>query len=117
MLNLKMIVGSTRPGNAADRVLPRTTALVTGHGAFDVEILDLRDWQLPIFTETFATLGDPHNGAAFGPDGAPVGDRARLAAKVMPGDLAWWGTTSCGPSTPRGSAACSGCLASSSSRC
>jgi len=187
MLNLKMIIGSTRPGRAAGRVIPWITAVATEHGAFDVEILDLRDWQLPIFAENFATLGDPHNpsfstpevrhwndmiaagdvflfvtpeynhsvpaalknaidsvfatfafrnkaaatvaysggigggiravehlahiaieaelvplrnnvvipfvGAAFGPDGTPVDERAQLAAKVMLDDLAWWGTT------------------------
>jgi len=39
MLDLKIIVGSTRPGRAAD----------------------LRDWKLPVFTETFASVGDPAN--------------------------------------------------------
>jgi len=187
MLNLKMIIGSTRPGRAADKVIPWITAVTTEHGGFDVEILDLRDWQLPIFGESYATIGDPRNpafsvpevrrwndaiaagdaylfvtpeynhsvpgglknaidsvfatfafrnkpaacvaysggigggiravehlahvaieaelvplrnnvvipfvGAAFGPDGAPVDDRAKLAAKIMLDDLAWWGTT------------------------
>lgn len=186
MLNLKMIIGSTRPGRAADRVIPWITGVATEHGAFDVEILDLRDWQLPIFGESFATIGDPRNptfsapevrrwndvisagdaylfvtpeynhsvpgalknaidsvfatfafrnkpaasvaysggigggiravehiahiaieaelvplrnnvvipfvGAAFGPDGIPVDDRASAAAKIMLDDLAWWGT-------------------------
>ena len=68
MLNLKMIIGSTRPGRAADRVIPWITTAATEHGAFDVEILDLRDWQLPIFTETFATLGDPHNPSFSAPE-------------------------------------------------
>ena len=187
MLNLKMIIGSTRPGRAADKVIPWITAVTTEHGAFDVEILDLRDWQLPIFGESYATIGDPRNpafsvpevrrwndaiaagdaylfvtpeynhsvpgglknaidsvfatfafrnkpaacvaysggigggiravehlahvaieaelvplrnnvvipfvGAAFGPDGAPVDDRAKLATTIMLDDLAWWGTT------------------------
>jgi NAD(P)H-dependent FMN reductase len=57
MLNLKMIIGSTRPGRAADRVIPWITGVATEHGAFDVEILDLRDWPLPIFGESFATIG------------------------------------------------------------
>ena len=186
MLNLKMIIGSTRPGRAADRVIPWITGAATEHGAFDVEILDLRDWRLPIFGESFATIGDPRNptfsapevrrwndaisegdaylfvtpeynhsvpgalknaidsvfatfafrnkpaacvaysggigggiravehiahiaieaelvplrnsvvipfvGAAFGPDGSPVDDRASAAAKIMLDDLAWWGT-------------------------
>jgi NAD(P)H-dependent FMN reductase len=185
MLNLKMIIGSTRPGRAADKVIPWITAVTTEHGAFDVEILDLRDWQLPIFGESYATIGDPRNpafsvpevrrwndaiaagdaylfvtpeynhsvpgglknaidsvfatfafrnkpaacvaysggigggiravehlahvaieaelvplrnnvvipfvGAAFGPDGSLVDDRASAAAKIMLDDLAWWG--------------------------
>lgn len=28
------------------------------HGGFDVEVIDLRDWALPMFTETFETVGD-----------------------------------------------------------
>jgi NAD(P)H-dependent FMN reductase len=61
MLNLKIIIGSTRPGRAADRVIPWISQAAGEHDAFDVEVLDLRDWQLPIFGETFATLGDPAN--------------------------------------------------------
>ena len=59
MLNLKIIIGSTRPGRAADRVIPWISKVARQHGAFDVDVLDLRDWELPIFGETFATLGDP----------------------------------------------------------
>jgi NAD(P)H-dependent FMN reductase len=59
MLNLKIIIGSTRPGRAADRVIPWISRVAREHGGFDVEVLDLRDWKLPIFGETFATLGDP----------------------------------------------------------
>jgi NAD(P)H-dependent FMN reductase len=59
MLNLKIIIGSTRPGRAADLVVPWISAAAREHGAFDVEVLDLRDWQLPVFGETLATLGDP----------------------------------------------------------
>jgi NAD(P)H-dependent FMN reductase len=61
MLNLKIIIGSTRPGRAADRVVPWISQLAREHGAFDVDVLDLRDWSLPVFGETFATLGDPAN--------------------------------------------------------
>ncbi len=61
MLNLKIIIGSTRPGRAADRVIPWITAKSREHGDFDADVLDLRDWQLPLFGETFATLGDPKN--------------------------------------------------------
>jgi NAD(P)H-dependent FMN reductase len=59
MLNLKIVVGSTRPGRAADRVLPWITGLAKQHPAFTVEVLDLRDWPLPFFAETFQTVGDP----------------------------------------------------------
>jgi NAD(P)H-dependent FMN reductase len=61
MLNLKIIIGSTRPGRAADLVVPWIGQAAREHGAFEVEVLDLRDWRLPIFGETFATLGDPAN--------------------------------------------------------
>ena len=61
MLNLKIIIGSTRPGRAADRIVPWISQAAREHSAFDVDVPDLRDWQLPIFGETFATLGDPAN--------------------------------------------------------
>jgi NAD(P)H-dependent FMN reductase len=63
MLNLKIIIGSTRPGRAAGRVIPWITSASRGHGGFGVDVLDLRDWDLPIFGETFATVGDPRNPA------------------------------------------------------
>lgn len=62
MLNLR-IIGSTRPGRAADWVVPWITTMSREHGAFDVEVLDLQDWQLPLFGETLATVGDPKNPA------------------------------------------------------
>jgi NAD(P)H-dependent FMN reductase len=58
MSKLLVIVGSTRPTRAADLVLPWLTEKVTRHGAFDAEIVDLRDWPLPIFAEHFGTIGD-----------------------------------------------------------
>ena len=61
MLNLKIIVGSTRPGRAADHVVPWITSLAKQHPAFTVEVLDLRDWPLPYFAETFQTVGDPQD--------------------------------------------------------
>ena len=67
MLNLKIIVGSTRPGRAADRVIPWITALSRQHGAFDAELIDLRDWDLPMFGENLATVGDPRNPAFSAP--------------------------------------------------
>ena len=61
MLNLKIIIGSTRTGRAADPVAAWIGQVAREHGAFDVDVLDLRNWQLPIFGETFAPLGDPAN--------------------------------------------------------
>jgi len=59
MLSLKVIVGSTGPGRAADLVIGWISSAARAHGAFEVDVLDLRDWPLPIFGENFATLGDP----------------------------------------------------------
>jgi NAD(P)H-dependent FMN reductase len=61
MLSLKIIIGSTRPGRNADRVIPWVTTLAREHGAFGLDILDLRDWPLPMFGETLSTVGDPRN--------------------------------------------------------
>jgi NAD(P)H-dependent FMN reductase len=58
MLNLKILVGSTRPGRSADLVLPWVVARARSHGAFDVEVIDLRDWPLPPFQEHAGSIGD-----------------------------------------------------------
>jgi NAD(P)H-dependent FMN reductase len=58
MSKLLVIVGSTRPTRSADLVLPWLTGKVSEHEAFDAEIVDLRDWPLPIFAEHFGTIGD-----------------------------------------------------------
>jgi NAD(P)H-dependent FMN reductase len=55
---LQIIIGSTRPGRAADLVAPWVIERAQNHGAFEVEVLDLRDWSLPMFSETFQTVGD-----------------------------------------------------------
>jgi len=55
---LKIIIGSTRPGRAADRVAPWVIDRAGRHGAFEVEVLDLREWPLPFFQETRETVGD-----------------------------------------------------------
>jgi NAD(P)H-dependent FMN reductase len=59
MVQLKIIVGSTRQGRAADLFLPWLLGRARGHGGFDVDLLDLRDWPLPFFAETRATVGNP----------------------------------------------------------
>jgi NAD(P)H-dependent FMN reductase len=58
MSKLHIIVGSTRPTRSADRVVPWVVDRATRHGAFDVELLDLRDWPLPMFQEHRGTIGD-----------------------------------------------------------
>ncbi len=58
MLNLKIIIASTRPTRVADRVAPWVVDQASQHGAFDVEVLDLRDWPLPMFQEHLGTIGD-----------------------------------------------------------
>jgi NAD(P)H-dependent FMN reductase len=55
---LHVIIGSTRPGRAADLVAPWVIERTKNHGGFDVEVLDLREWTLPMFAETYETVGD-----------------------------------------------------------
>jgi NAD(P)H-dependent FMN reductase len=57
-LKLKIVVGSTRPTRAVDKVSPWVVRRAEGHGSFDVEVLDLRDWPLPFFAEHIGTIGD-----------------------------------------------------------
>lgn len=61
MLNLKIIIGSTRDGRAADLVAPWVIDRAERHGGFDVEVLDLRGWPLPMFAEGPSTIGDPND--------------------------------------------------------
>lgn len=58
MSKLKIIVGTTRPTRAADNVAPWVASVAADHARFDVEVLDLRDWPLPFFSEHFGTIGD-----------------------------------------------------------
>ncbi len=58
MLKLQIIIGSTREGRNADSVCRWFLPTTESHGAFEVETLDLRDWPLPFFQETIATVGD-----------------------------------------------------------
>ncbi|HEV7863070.1 MAG TPA: NADPH-dependent FMN reductase [Acidimicrobiia bacterium] len=50
-LELQIVVGSTRPGRAADLFLPWLLDRAERHGRFSVQLLDLRDWDLPMFAE------------------------------------------------------------------
>jgi NAD(P)H-dependent FMN reductase len=58
MLNVKLIIGSTREGRSADLVSPWVIRSLQARQDLTVEVLDLRDWDLPMFRETFATVGD-----------------------------------------------------------
>ena len=58
MKKLHIIVGSTREGRAAEPVAQWVYRRALEHGGFDVTLLDLRDWPLPMFAETMATIGD-----------------------------------------------------------
>jgi NAD(P)H-dependent FMN reductase len=58
VLNLKIVIGSTRDGRAADRVVPWLTRRIESNNAFAMEMVDLREWRLPIFAETLQTVGD-----------------------------------------------------------
>jgi NAD(P)H-dependent FMN reductase len=61
MLRLQIIVGSTREGRHADAVLRWLAPVAKAHSAFETEVLDLREWPLPFFQETLATIGDFRN--------------------------------------------------------
>ena len=58
MKKLHIIVGSTREGRAAEPVAQWVHRRAMEHGGFDVTLLDLREWPLPMFAETLATIGD-----------------------------------------------------------
>jgi NAD(P)H-dependent FMN reductase len=55
-LELQIVVGSTRPGRAAEVFLPWLVDRAERHGRFSVRLLDLRDWDLPMFAEPTETL-------------------------------------------------------------
>ena len=58
-MKLQVIIGSTRPTRAADKVVPWVTGRAALHDAFDTEVIDLRDWPLPMFGEHAGSIGDP----------------------------------------------------------
>lgn len=58
MNKLHVIVGSTRETRAADRVYPWVLDRANSHPEFAAELIDLRDWPLPMFGEHPGTIGD-----------------------------------------------------------
>jgi NAD(P)H-dependent FMN reductase len=60
-MKLQVIVGSTRPTRAADKIVPWVTREAAEHDGLDVEVLDLRDWPLPMFGEHMGSIGNPQD--------------------------------------------------------
>jgi NAD(P)H-dependent FMN reductase len=61
VLNTKILVGSTRDGRAADIVTPWVQTRAEAQASLSVEVLDLREWDLPMFAETSQSVGDFHH--------------------------------------------------------
>jgi NAD(P)H-dependent FMN reductase len=55
-LELQIVVGSTRPGRASDLFMPWLVDRAERHGRFAVRLLDLREWDLPMFAEPTESL-------------------------------------------------------------
>jgi NAD(P)H-dependent FMN reductase len=51
MLNVKVIVGSTRPGRFSEKVLPWLHEELAKRGGMEVEVLDLKEHVLPMFDQ------------------------------------------------------------------
>lgn len=51
MLNVKVILGSTREGSLGTPVSHLVTELAKQEAAWNVEVLDLKEWQLPLYNE------------------------------------------------------------------
>lgn len=58
MHRLQVIVGSTRPARAADPVARWVMDRAGRREDIAAELLDLRDWPLPMFAEHYGTIGD-----------------------------------------------------------
>lgn len=56
MLKIALIVGSTRPNRLADKVAPWVVEKAKAHGGFSLDVLDLRDANLPLFNEPASPL-------------------------------------------------------------
>jgi NAD(P)H-dependent FMN reductase len=50
-MKLKVILGSTRKGRQGEKVLNWTRTTLNENKDFEIEYIDLRDWQLPFFEE------------------------------------------------------------------
>ncbi|MCG6857244.1 MAG: NAD(P)H-dependent oxidoreductase [Salaquimonas sp.] len=57
-----IIIGSTRPGRFADKPAEWIAERARAFGRFDVELLDLRDYDLPLFAEKMSPAWAPSEG-------------------------------------------------------
>lgn len=65
-LKLKILLGSTRPGRFSDAAAAWTLAQAKKRPAFEAEVLDLRDYEMPFFNEeaTPSAKTEPYKNAA-----------------------------------------------------
>ncbi len=59
LVHVQIIVGSTRETRNADLVTPWVTHRAAHRDSLAIEVLDLRDWSLPLFAEHRGTVGNP----------------------------------------------------------
>ncbi len=51
MIKVKVILGSTRPGRFSEKILPWLHAEVAKRSELEVEVLDLREYEMPLFDQ------------------------------------------------------------------
>jgi NAD(P)H-dependent FMN reductase len=79
MLNVKIILGSTRPGRFSEKFVPWVQEGLAAHPEMQAEVLDLRDYPIPFY--------DDERSAAFIPDGSYKSDVVKSwAAKITEAD-------------------------------
>ena len=59
MIKLHIILGSTRENREGEKVAHWVHRQAQANTAFDAELIDLRDWKLPMFQEHLGTIGNP----------------------------------------------------------
>jgi NAD(P)H-dependent FMN reductase len=60
---LGIVIGSIRPNRFADHPAQWITEIARGRGDFDVEVLDLKDYPLPVFAEELSPAWGPSKDA------------------------------------------------------
>jgi NAD(P)H-dependent FMN reductase len=77
-MNIQVILGSTRPGRIGERVAKWVVAVASQQSGFNVELVDLADYDLPHFNEPTSPR--------FNPKRQPQGETARWLTKVAQAD-------------------------------